>query len=201
MKIGIFGGCFNPPHQKHKNIAIELMNQKYLDKVIFVPTGNFYQKKELATDEARYEMLKLLIKNQPNLEVSRYEFGNLTYTYQTLTHFKKKYKDDEIYFICGSDNLAEFSTWKEYEYILENFKLLVIKRNQLDSNYLLKKYKKYQDHIIFAEVKEQALSSTMIRNAFYNKKEEQIKTYIDQPIYNYIQTNMLYQKEKRLGGV
>lgn len=193
MKIGIFGGCFNPPHQKHKNIAIELMKKKYLDKVIFVPTGKFYQKKDLAADESRYEMLKLLIKDYPNLEVSRYEFENLTYTYQTLTHFKKKYKDDEIYFICGSDNLAEFSTWKEYQYILENFKLLVIKRNKLDNNYLLKKYKTYQDHIIFAEIKEEFLSSTIIRNAFRNNQEEQIKAYIDQSIYDYIQAKVLYK--------
>ena len=47
MKIGIFGGCFNPPHKMHFKIAEELIMKKYLDKVIFVPTGNFYKKKNL----------------------------------------------------------------------------------------------------------------------------------------------------------
>ena len=55
--------------------------------------------------------------------MSKYEFGKLTYTYQTLEHCQKKYEDDEIYFICGSDNLAEIDTWREYEIILSNFKI------------------------------------------------------------------------------
>lgn len=201
MKIGIFGGCFNPPHQKHKNIALDLIDQKYLDKVIFVPTGNLYNKKGLALDEERYEMLKLLINNHENLEVSRYEFGKLTYTYQTLTHFKERYPQDEIYFICGSDNLAEFHTWKEYQYILKNFKLLVIKRNQADINKLLKNYHQYQNNIVIAEIKEDNLSSTIIRNAFLTNEEEKIKDYIDKNIYTYIQEKMLYKKEPKVGGV
>lgn len=45
MKIGVFGGCFNPPHKMHKNIAIKLVECGYLDKVIFVSIGNDYQKK------------------------------------------------------------------------------------------------------------------------------------------------------------
>ena len=44
MKIGIFGGSFNPPHNMHKNIALELIEHGYLDKVIYVPTGDSYEK-------------------------------------------------------------------------------------------------------------------------------------------------------------
>ena len=46
MRIGIFGGSFNPPHKKHKNIAIELIQKNYIDKIIYVPTGNKYNKKD-----------------------------------------------------------------------------------------------------------------------------------------------------------
>ncbi len=47
MKIGIFGGCFNPPHNMHKDIGLNLIKKKYLDRVIYVPTGDQYQKEEL----------------------------------------------------------------------------------------------------------------------------------------------------------
>ena len=130
MKIGIFGGSFNPPHTMHKSISLDLINNKYIDKIIYVPTGNKYNKKNLIDSTHRYNMLKLLTNNNPNLEVSNYELQtNLTYTYQTLNYFKDKYKNDEIYFICGSDNLKQIEIWKNYKYILSNFKILVITRN------------------------------------------------------------------------
>ena len=139
MKIGIFGGSFNPPHNMHKNIALDLIKNKYLDKVIYVPTGNKYNKKGLANQNDRYNMLKLMIEGYDNLDVSNYEFSKLTFTYETLNHFKNIYKNDEIYFICGSDNLKEITTWKNYDYILDNFKLIVIRRNNDDINEILSK--------------------------------------------------------------
>lgn len=193
MKIGVFGGCFNPPHQKHKNIALELIKKKYLDKVIFVPTGDFYKKEGLATDVDRYQMLKILIEKEENLEISCYEFDKLTYTYQTLTYFKEQYMNDEIYFICGSDNLDTFNTWKNYCYILENFKLLVVKRNEDDMSRILNKYRKYIENIEVANISEDRLSSTMIREAFFNKKEDDMRGLIDSNIYRYIKENNLYR--------
>ena len=100
MKIGIFGGCFNPPHKMHKSIALELIMNHYLDKVIYVPTGNKYNKTSLIDAKHRYNMLKLMTDDNTTLDVSDYELKNtLTYTYQTLDYFKDKYKKDEIYFI------------------------------------------------------------------------------------------------------
>ena len=60
MKIGIFGGSFNPPHNMHKNIALDLLKNKYLDKVIYVPTGNKYNKKGLANQNDRYNMFTFI---------------------------------------------------------------------------------------------------------------------------------------------
>lgn len=192
MKIGIFGGCFNPPHNMHKNIALRLIEDNYLDKVIFVPTSNYYNKRNLINDEERYKLIKLMIQGNDNLEVSKYEFGKLTYTYQTLEHFQKKYEDDEIYFICGSDNLAEIDTWREYEIILSNFKILVIKRGNDDLGEIMKKYKKYENNIIIANIEEDVLSSTFIRNMLKDGKFELIKDKIDKNVYLYIMKEKLY---------
>lgn len=138
MKIGIFGGSFNPPHKMHLNIGLELINKGYVDKVIYVPTGNRYNKKDLVDAKYRLEMLKLMISNYNNLSVSDYEIKKaLTYTYQTLDYFKSIKQNDEIYFICGLDNLKEIKAWKCYEYILSVYKLLVINRNNEDANLVI----------------------------------------------------------------
>lgn len=62
MKIGFFGGCFNPPTNAHINLAKKVLKECKLDKVIFVPVGNFYDKKELVSGEHRYNMLKIACK-------------------------------------------------------------------------------------------------------------------------------------------
>ena len=191
MKIGIFGGSFNPAHNMHKDIALNLIKNKYLDKVIYVPVGDKYKKDELISYWHRLNMLKLMVKNNKNIKVSN--IGNneeLQYTYQVLDYYKKKYKKDEIYFICGIDNLELFDTWKNYEYILKKYKLLVINRNK-DINKLLDKYIIYKENIIITNIKEKCLSSTYIRN---NINSKDIKKCIDKDVYNYIKENKLYFK-------
>lgn len=135
-------------------------------------------------------MLKLLTKNNNNLLVTDISNSNdYQYTYQVLDYFKEIYKDAEIYFICGSDNLKELDTWKNYKYILTNYKLLVIKRNNDNIDNILEKYKKYSKNIIISNIKEEYISSTYIRN---NLNKEEIKSLLDKNIYKYILTNRLY---------
>ena len=118
MKIGIYGGAFNPVHLSHMEIVKELLKRKYLDKIIIVPVGNYYKKDELIDFQDRYNMLKLVFKNK-NIIISDFENQNkVIYTYQTLDYFQNKYKNDEIYFITGADNIRQITTWKKYKYIL-----------------------------------------------------------------------------------
>lgn len=190
MKIGIFGGSFNPPHKIHQKIANYLVKNNYLDKVIFVPTGSNYEKPYLASEQDRYNMLKLMIGNVSYLDISTYEFGKLTHTYQTLDHFKKHYKDDEIYFICGSDNLKEIKTWKRYQYILSNYKLIVIRRNGESITDILSELKSYQDNIIVIDDIKSSLSSTSIRKRFKDDKNLVKDRNIDSKVFEYIKNNL-----------
>ncbi len=190
MKIGIFGGSFNPPHKIHQKIANYLVKNNYLDKVIFVPTGSNYEKPYLASEQDRYNMLKLMIGNVSYLDISTYEFGKLTHTYQTLDHFKKHYKDDEIYFICGSDNLKEIKTWKRYQYILSNYKLLVIRRNGESITDILSELKSYQNNIIVIDDIKSSLSSTSIRKRFKDDKNLVKDGNIDSKVFEYIKNNL-----------
>ena len=142
MRIGIFGGSFNPPHKMHLRMAKELLNDDLLDKIIYVPTGSKdIYKNNLVSDQDRYNMLKIMIKNDERLEVSDFELQTRNiYTYETLEYFKGIYLDDEIYFILGTDNLAYVDKWKYGIELLENNNFIVIRRSTDDIEKILKKY-------------------------------------------------------------
>lgn len=198
MKIGIFGGSFNPPHKMHKEIAKELIKKGYVDKIIFVPTGSKYEyKNNLESNEVRYTMLSLMCCKEKDITISKYELQDKPiYTYQSLDHFQRRHQDDEVYFICGTDNLSYMDQWKRGKYILENYKILVIKRETDDIEPLLEKYKKYRKNIVVTDVKEQKLSSTYIREEIKKGNYRNIKKYVDRKVYRYIRKNHLYQDAK-----
>lgn len=91
----------------------------------------------------------------------------------------------------GADNLAEFDTWKNYQYILQNYKLLVINRDSFDKQKLLEKYKDYKENIIFAKQDINFISSSYIRN---NINDSRVAMYLDKAVLNYIKLNNLYDK-------
>lgn len=184
MRIGVFGGSFNPPHLMHLNIAKDLLRLKYLDKVIFVPTGNKYSKDDLIDIKYRIEMLKIMTISYDDMIVSDYENQDrVVYTYETLDYFKKKYLGSEIYFILGADNLKQISNWKNSEYILSNYKLLVINRG--DDKIEVK------DNVVVTDILNNDISSTFIRNNIDN--DDIIKKYLDKNVLEYIRKEKLYE--------
>lgn len=191
MKIGIFGGSFNPPHNMHKNIALKLINKRYLDKVIFVPTGDKYNKDGLLNQKDRYNMVKLMIEGYDNLEVSDYEFNKLTYTYETLDYFKNIYKDDDIYFICGSDNLKQITLWRKYDYILRNYKMIVIRRNNDDIDKIINNLLIYYKNIICITDIQNSLSSTLIRENLNKNNDTYLLQNMDANVLKYIKNNSI----------
>ncbi len=192
MKIGIFGGSFNPPHKMHEDMVKELINKQYVDKIIFVPTGSKYKyKNNLLPDQNRLDMLKIITSKNENLDVSSYELKDeVVYTYQTLKYFNELYFDDEIYFICGADNLSYMDKWMNGEEILTNYKIIVNKRKGEDILQLLEKFKEYKDNIIVADIEQRDVSSTDIREKL--KNNEDVLDLIDKDVYEYIKENGLY---------
>lgn len=174
MRIGVFGGSFNPPHKMHKRIVKELIKKGYLDKVIVVPTADNYNKSDLLNGKDRYNMLKQMFKDDDDVKVSSFEVEGRLYTINTLNYFQKVYPKAELYFICGVDNLVNFYKWNRYEEILKNYRLLIINRDSIDFNNEIKKYEKYKSHIFLANISPKFISSTQIRNEIikrgYTKK-------------------------------
>lgn len=193
MRIGILGGSFNPPHKMHFNMGLDLLEKNYVDKIIYVPTGSKYKyKNNLVQDEHRFKMLELMIKNDDRFEVSDFELKDyVVYTCDTLKYFQENYPNDEIYFVCGADNLSYVDEWKNGIYLLSNYKFLVIKRYTDDIDEILKRFSKYKENIIVTDINPNSLSSTEIRNKIKNC--EGVLDYLDEDVYNYLYENKLYE--------
>ena len=132
MKIGILGGTFNPIHIGHLVLADQVEEALSLDKIIFIPTYLPPHKKDtdLIDAEVRLKMVRLAIKDNKKFSVSDIETKrkNLSYTIDTLKELKKIYKNDELFFIVGSDACSYLNMWKNIEDILKIVKFIVINR-------------------------------------------------------------------------
>ncbi len=114
MRIGLFGGTFNPVHHGHLLIAEAALERYNLDQVLFIPAGlPPHKKPPLTTTQQRLAMLRLAIRGNRAFRVSDWEIraGRVVYTYETVEHFHKLYKKAVLYFLLGSDSKKNFSKW------------------------------------------------------------------------------------------
>ena len=132
MKIGIFGGSFDPVHNEHIALVESAVESLSLDRLFVMPAKIPPHKigKSLSSDKARLTMCRLAFGNMPKVEVSDYELtkDGTSYTYLTMEHFKREYPNAELYFLVGTDMLRDFPTWKNPLQILENCTLAVCAR-------------------------------------------------------------------------
>lgn len=136
MRIGIFGGSFDPVHQGHLVVAECCREQARLDRVVFVPTAiqPFKQDRQPAAGQHRSEMLALAVGGNPAFEISTVELdrGGVSYTVDTLAAMRKASPDDELHLILGPDALAGLPDWREPSRILELSRVIAVERDGLD---------------------------------------------------------------------
>lgn len=114
MKIGVFGGTFNPIHFGHLRAAEEAREALALDKVLFIPAGNPPLKSSnIAEADKRYEMAKIATEGNPFFEVLDIECGRSgkSYTVETLAELQGRYRDAELYFMLGIDAFLDIPNW------------------------------------------------------------------------------------------
>lgn len=194
-KYGFFGGSFNPPTNAHIYLAEKVITEVKLNKLFFVPVGNYYPKIGLIDEKHRYEMLKIICNKNEKLDVLDIELG-INKNLKAIDAFKlikEKYSNDDLYYIMGADNLAQISKWKDAEKLIKNFKFVILKRDGyfideiVNENTILCKYKnnfKIIDNIDYA-----GISSTDVRNKL---KLNINKTDIPETLREYIKDNKLY---------
>ena len=186
MRLGIFVGSFNPVHKAHINIAKYILKKDYVDKVLIIPTPNYWDKTDLVDTNHRINMLKFYESDNIVIET---ELINHVYTYDLMIELKKKYKNDELYLIIGADNIVSFDKWKNYEELLKlNF--IIYTRNDIDVKYYLDKLNKKDKYILLDKVPSFDVSSSKIREMILNK--EPVNDYLDKKVIKYIERNNLY---------
>jgi nicotinate-nucleotide adenylyltransferase len=132
MRIGLFGGTFDPVHYGHLLLAESCREQCRLDRVVFVPAGIPPHKRdrELTPGDARVEMLWLAIAGCEAFEVSRYEVDrtDVSYTIAALRHFQQQAPGAELSLLVGADMLLDLPHWREAEAICEAAVVVAVRR-------------------------------------------------------------------------
>ncbi len=132
MRVGVFGGSFDPVHFGHLFLAEYCREACELDEVLFIPAGQPPHKsgQRLTPPEHRLEMLRLAIANNPGFSISDVEIkrDGPSYTVDTLAELKEQRPDANLFLLMGADMLADFPTWREPTRICELASLAVVAR-------------------------------------------------------------------------
>lgn len=206
MKIGLFGGTFNPIHFGHLRVAEEVREAFSLDKIIFIPAGVPPLKKYNVVEAThRLKMTEIAINDNPFFEVSDIEVKQKkpSYTVNTLKHFKKLYQRDTLFFIMGIDAFFELKFWHKYEELLRMVDFIVMSRpgfGSLEDSEFVEykesencfKIKNSDKRAFFISVSPFWVSSTALRQMLQNGKT--IRYLVPEEVRKYIEDNKLYRE-------
>lgn len=197
MRIGIYGGSFNPVHNGHIHLALSAIDELQLDRIFLVPSliSPHRSSAEYAPTDDRLAMLRLACAVSDKLDVCDYEIKSerKSYTIYTVEEFRRHFPDDELFLLVGSDMLMIFETWNSFDEILQETTLAVISRKDGDRESLVKKAHELREYgnIIICSAQPLEISSTEIRKKF--AKNENFSCYLDKNVVQYITSNNLYK--------
>lgn len=198
MRIGIYGGSFNPVHLGHKHLADTMCERLQLDKCIIMPAfvSPFKtDKKSSVTAEDRFRMCELAFSEE-KYEVSALEIekGETSYTVNTLTALKAQYPDDDLFLIIGSDMLLSFNRWYRWQEILKLCTLCAVSRCDDDPLQELEefahKHLRCEGNVLILPFAPLVVSSTLLREKIRNG--EDTRAFLHPAVKDYIQSHNLY---------
>ncbi len=201
MRIGLFGGTFDPLHIGHLISAEVLADELGLDRVIFIPSGRPPHKpdKVITSSEHRYNMLELGIKDNSKFEIDKFELDKAEpcYTINTVKYFLRKYAEHKLYWLIGSDSLAELPSWYCFDELIELIDIISAYRGGFERERVLaelresvneRQYEKLSQGLIRTPMIE--ISASEIRKRVKNGIS--IKYFVPESIEEYIIQNGLY---------
>lgn len=132
MNIGLFFGSFNPIHHGHLIIANFILNEGLVDQIWFVvsPHNPLKESKSLLNENNRLHLVRLAIDQEPRMKAVDIEFflPRPSYTSYTLARLSEKYPSHQFFLIVGGDSFQNFTKWKNYTYIVDNYNILLYNR-------------------------------------------------------------------------
>jgi nicotinate-nucleotide adenylyltransferase len=201
MRLGLFGGTFDPVHYGHLLLAECCREQGRLDEVRFLPTSvpPHKQGRSLTLASVRIEMLELALAGHPAFGVEQYEAdrGGVNYTVETLAHFRTQLPEAELFFLLGADMLLDLTTWREPVRICELATPLVVRRfgaevvdwEALRAALRPEQIERIRQHQV--EMPPIGFNSTEIRRRVADGQSIRYQT--PRAVEKYIETNQLYR--------
>ncbi len=191
MRIGIFGGSFDPIHTGHAIIAQYMISSGLVDRLWFMvsPVNPLKVDKERqVADTDRLRMVEMVSHPMEGVETSAFEFTmpRPSYTIDTLNALQAKFPDDEFYLVTGGDNWQIFNKWRNSEEILAKYHLLIYPRLGCEVNIPVE----LQDRVKLVDAPIIELSSTEIRQRLANGKS--VRYYVPDEVMGYIERHHLY---------
>jgi nicotinate-nucleotide adenylyltransferase len=201
MRIGIYGGTFDPVHLGHLIVAEQARVELELQRVFFVLTPTPPHKATAAISPAtqRLAMLKLAVQDHPQFEISTVELERpgVSYTVETLRHFRAQPElaRAELFLIIGADSLLELQNWREPQAIISLAKLAVYPRPGLDVRQTAAPFLRAAHFLNGPQVE---ISATAVRQRC--SRGRSIRYLVPDAVRNYIFANHLYQNLQMDGG-
>ena len=193
IKLGVFGGSFDPPHKAHLELVKLVVEKLELDHVLVTVANNPWQKsavRQVTDSSHRLEMARLLFSDYSDATVTDIEFqlGSESITSETLRALRSNYQDAEFYLLLGYDTAIAIETWRNPDLVLDQSRVVVVERPGFTDMEL--------PSILSSAIRIKGLnldiSSENIRSLL--KDEETIADVIPQGIRNYIAKHGLYRE-------
>lgn len=174
MKIGIYGGSFNPVHFGHIGLVRWITEHTDLDEVWMMvsPNNPLKDSSVLVDEQVRLEEVKRVVQDIPHVKVSDFEFAlpRPSFTANTLRELQRAYPENEFTLIIGEDNWAMFDRWREWEYILQNFRIMIYPRHGTTENSTPHKRQNAKNVLFLHDAPYYDISSTALRERNANNK-------------------------------
>ncbi|TGD90652.1 nicotinate-nucleotide adenylyltransferase [Mycolicibacterium sp. CH28] len=192
-RLGVMGGTFDPIHNGHLVAASEVADLFELDEVVFVPTGQPWQKsREVTPPEDRYLMTVIATAANPRFSVSRVDIdrGGPTYTSDTLRDLRSLNPDTDLYFITGADALASILSWQNWAELFALAKFIGVSRPGYDLN---------GQHVVaaFGQLPEEALSLVEVPALAISSTDCRTRAAENRPIWYLVPDGVVQYVSKR----
>ena len=196
MRIGVFGGTFDPPHVGHLILAADACDALRLDKLIFVPARMQPLKVErppVASCEQRVEMVRLAIANDARYSVDDTEISRegLSFTVDTLEGLSARFEGAQLFLLLGEDSLTTFDRWKKPDRILELATLAVMYRARPGGGTRRSRPSVKRKGVETLSTRQVDVSSTEIRQRLSDGKS--IRGFVPESVEKFIVSRRLYK--------
>lgn len=132
MRYGVYCGSFAPLHNGHTSIMNAVLQEGFADKIIVVPTGDYWEKNIAVPLEKRIECLKLFESDRIIIDDDIND-NLVRSTCELMDNLRKKYPEDELALILGADNLLKFEDWAHSQKLLDNYRFIIMNRGDVDA--------------------------------------------------------------------